>query len=103
LPKPKYEEAQQVYVPYSVHVSIEDSKKEAFKAQIINDCYGLGVANKMIPEETPSTNLELFLFVLDILHDVLKKKKVIPRYDRSKSSHQLAGVVSFVDDITVVI
>jgi hypothetical protein len=35
-----------------VCVSIEDSKKEAFAAQIINDCYGLGVAEKMIPEQT---------------------------------------------------
>jgi hypothetical protein len=52
LIEPKYEEAQQVYVPDSVRVSIEDSKKEAFEAQIINDCYGLGVAEKMIPEET---------------------------------------------------
>jgi hypothetical protein len=52
LVEPKYEEAQQVYVPGSIRVSIEDSKKEAFEAQIINDCYGLGVANKMIPEET---------------------------------------------------
>jgi hypothetical protein len=52
LPEPKYEEAQQVKIPDSVCVSIEDFKKEAFEAQIINDCYGLGVAEKMIPEET---------------------------------------------------
>jgi hypothetical protein len=67
LVEPKDEEAQQVYVADSIRVSIEDSKKEAFAAQIINDCYGFCVAEKMFSEENPELEFEFTLYIC-ILH-----------------------------------
>jgi hypothetical protein len=36
-----------------IRAGIEDSKKDALDAQIINDCYDFEGGEKMLPEETP--------------------------------------------------
>ncbi len=50
---PTDKQAQQIYLDDLVRAEIEDSKKEAFEAQIINDSYGFHVPLRLLPEETP--------------------------------------------------
>jgi hypothetical protein len=50
---PPDKQAQQIYLDDLVRAEIEDSKKEAFAAQIINDSYNFHVPLRLLPAETP--------------------------------------------------